>query len=118
MRARDLFAATIEERKAQASRRGTGIPTADQFLAMERTAAALGTFPELAEEIKRLVRGGKIPTTTAGGAFVEEFMTSLVDENRPYLGGDEGVRAALRAQADLRLFFQAEALPAVRDTLR
>ena len=114
MRARDQVAAGHEERKGDAVRRGMQIPSSDTLLALERVAAARTAFPALAEEIKRLVTSGRIPESAGGREFAFRVVRSIYEPLKSFSSqGDEIHRASIRAEADLRLFFQATALPTI-----
>ena len=108
MSARDRFAMERPKLDAEAARRGVGRTPTEAFLVQERAAAAWVAFPALVEEIKRLVGAGKVPPTEAAKAFAFEVVGGL----KAQIHGDEPARAAARATADLRLFFDEQALPA------
>jgi hypothetical protein len=109
MRARDEAAGVVQREREDRVRRGVGIRPADPRATEERSIASRTAFPEIVEEIKRLVAQSRIPDSADGAAFARDVVQSLVTDGST----DEMRRAAARAGADLRLFFQHAALPIV-----
>jgi predicted pPIWI-associating nuclease len=111
--ARDRFATTVEQKQADAARRGMPIPTAESLLPQDRALAAFEAYPALTEKIKELVKDGKIPTSVGGRDFSFKVVNDIQSSMPTGRTADDILRASLRAIADLRLFFEATALPVV-----